>query len=197
MQFVYYLDFITHISLWTQYRIAALKLDVPRLWIDGDDFNAPLPGAPIASGIRMMHFPRMIVPAAFALALAAGAAVAQEAAPAGALNIELNEVAPSQKGCKLTFVAGNAFVQNLSKVSFEFVIFDQKGLVERMAVLDFRDLPAGKTKVRQFDLPGTNCEAVKSLLINDAPACVGDGVEGDACMKGLKTGSKSPVELKG
>lgn len=145
----------------------------------------------------MMHLPRMIVPAAFALVLAAGGAVAQEAAPGGALNIELNEVAPSPKGCKLTFVAGNAFAQSLSKVSFEFVIFDQKGLVERMAVLDFRDLPAGKTKVRQFDLPGTNCEAVKSLLINDAPACVGDGVQGDACMKALKTGSKSPVELKG
>lgn len=143
----------------------------------------------------MMHLSRMVVPVA--LALAASGAGAQDAAPAGALNIELNEVAPSQKGCKLTFVAGNEFAQSLSKVSFEFVIFDQKGLVERMAVLDFRDLPAGKTKVRQFDLPGTNCEAVKSLLINDAPACVGDDVEGDACMKGLKTGSKSAVELKG
>lgn len=145
----------------------------------------------------MMHLSRMVVPVALALALAASGAGAQDAAPAGALNIELNDVAPSQKGCKLTFVAGNEFAQSLSKVSFEFVIFDQKGLVERMAVLDFRDLPAGKTKVRQFDLPGTNCEAVKSLLINDAPACVGDGVQGDACMKGLKTGSKSAVELKG
>ena len=56
-----------------------------------------------------------------------------------------------------------------------------------MAVLDFRDLPTGKTKVRQFDLPGTKCEAVKSLLINDAPVCTGDGVAKDACMKALKT----------
>jgi hypothetical protein len=77
------------------------------------------------------------------------------------------------------------------------VLFDEKGLVERMAVLDFRDLPAGKTKVRQFDLSGTKCEAVKSLLINDAPVCTGDGVAKDACMKALKTGSKSSVELKG
>jgi hypothetical protein len=138
-----------------------------------------------------------IVSVAFAALLAAGTVKAQETAPAGGLSIELNEVTPSQKGCKLTFVAGNAFAQSLSKVSFEFVIFDQKGLVERMAVLDFRDLPAGKTKVRQFDLPGTNCDAVKSLLINDAPACVGDGVQPGACMSGIKTGSKSAVELKG
>lgn len=138
-----------------------------------------------------------IVSIALAALIAATNANAQEAVPAGGLTIELNEVAPSQKGCKLTFVAGNAFAQSLSKVSFEFVIFDQKGLVERMAVLDFRDLPAGKTKVRQFDLPGTSCDAVKSLLINDAPACVGDGVQPGACMSGIKTGSKSAVELKG
>ncbi|ACP26213.1 hypothetical protein NGR_c24560 [Sinorhizobium fredii NGR234] len=126
-----------------------------------------------------------------------GIAVAQEATGASGLTVELNEIAPSEKGCKLTFVAGNGLQQSLSKVSFEFVLFDQKGLVERMAVLDFRDLPAGKTKVRQFDLSGTKCEAVKSLLINDAPACVGEGVDKGACMTGLKTGSKSAVDLKG
>lgn len=132
-----------------------------------------------------------------ALFHSAPASVAQESPASGNLTVEINELAASEKGCKLTFVAGNGMPQSLSKVSFEFVLFDQKGLVERMAVLDFRDLPAGKTKVRQFDLPGTKCDAVKSLLINDAPVCDGDGVVKDACMKALKTGSRSSVELKG
>jgi opacity protein-like surface antigen len=142
------------------------------------------------------HLSRFALSSVVAVLLTAGAAAAQDAAPAG-LTIELNEIAPSEKGCKLTFVAGSALAQSLSKVSFEFVLFDQEGRVERMAVLDFRDLPAGKTKVRQFDLPGTKCEAVKSLLVNDAPACVGEGVDKNACMTGLKTGSRSAVELKG
>jgi hypothetical protein len=142
------------------------------------------------------HLSRLALSSAVSVLLAAGAAAAQDSAAAG-LMIELNEIAPSEKGCKLTFVAGSALAQSLSKVSFEFVLFDQQGRVERMAVLDFRDLPAGKTKVRQFDLPGTKCEAVKSLLINDAPACVGEGVDKNACMTGLKTGSRSAVELKG
>jgi hypothetical protein len=142
------------------------------------------------------HLSRLALSSAVSVLLAAGAAAAQDSAAAG-LMIELNEIAPSKKGCKLTFVAGSALAQSLSKVSFEFVLFDQQGRVERMAVLDFRDLPAGKTKVRQFDLPGTKCEAVKSLLINDAPACVGEGVDKNACMTGLKTGSRSAVELKG
>lgn len=142
-----------------------------------------------------MKFVRLL-PLALASILTSGVgAFAQDAS--GNLTVEINELAPSEKGCKLTFVAGNGLAQKLTKVSFEFVLFDEKGLVERMAVLDFRDLPAGKTKVRQFDLPGTKCESVKSLLINDAPVCTGEGVAKDACMKVLKTGSKSSVELKG
>jgi hypothetical protein len=145
----------------------------------------------------MMKFDRLL-PLALVVAFYPGTAtLAQDAGTSGNLVVEINDLSPSDKGCKLTFVAGNGLPQSLSKVSFEFVLFDEKGLVERMAVLDFRDLPAGKTKVRQFDLSGTKCEAVKSLLINDAPVCDGDGVAKDACMKVLKTGSKPSVELKG
>lgn len=145
----------------------------------------------------MMKFVRLLSLAVLVASCSATAALAQDSGTSGNLSIEINDLAPSEKGCKLTFVAANELPQALSKVSFEFVLFDEKGLVERMAVLDFRDLPAGKTKVRQFDLPGTKCEAVKSLLINDAPVCAGDGVAKDTCMKALKTGSKSAVELKG
>nr|WP_276121001.1 hypothetical protein [Pararhizobium qamdonense] len=144
-----------------------------------------------------MKFSRLLSLTVLTALSTAAPALAQDAAATGTLSIEINDLTPSEKGCKLTFVAANALPQSLSKASFEFVLFDEKGLVERMAVLDFRDLPAGKTKVRQFDLPGTKCEAVKSLLINDAPVCAGEGVAKDACMKALKTGSKSPVELKG
>ncbi|HTO34537.1 MAG TPA: hypothetical protein VL202_25695 [Pararhizobium sp.] len=143
----------------------------------------------------MMKFNRLLPLALVAILSSGAGAAAQDSS--GSLTVEINELAPSDKGCKLTFVASNGLAQELAKVSFEFVLFDGKGLVERMAVLDFRDLPAGKTKVRQFDLPGTKCESVKSLLINDAPVCTGEGVAKDACMKILKTGSKSSVELKG
>ena len=140
---------------------------------------------------------RTLLLSAFLSVAAVSGAAAQEASAAKGLDVELNALASSQKGCLFTFVAGNGLAQDLSKVSFEFVIFNHKGTVERLALLDFRDLPAGKTKVRQFDLPGTKCEAVKSLLINDAPVCTGEGVAKDTCMKALATGSKLPVELKG
>lgn len=143
-----------------------------------------------------MRFHTKVIFAVLGFCVAAGPSVAQDA-PEKKLTIELNALSPSQKGCKLTFVAGNDLPQPIAKVSFEFVLFDAKGLVERMAVLDFRDLPSGKTKVRQFDLPGTQCDAVQSMLINDAPVCEGEGLDKAACMKSLLPSSKSPVSLKG
>ena len=132
------------------------------------------------------------------LAALAAPVAAQEAAPqAKGLNVELNALAPSERGCLFTFVAGNAMAQSLNKVSFEFVVFNEKGTVERMVVLDFRDLPQGKTKVRQFDLPGTKCDSVKRLLINDAPVCEGEGVTDGACMAGIVTRSNTAATFEG
>ncbi len=140
--------------------------------------------------------PRILLLSALMSAAAACGAAAEEAAAKG-LDVELNALAPSQKGCLFTFVAANGFAQNVSKVSFEFVIFNDKGTVERLALLDFRDLPAGKSKVRQFDVPGIKCETVKNLLINDAPVCEGEGLDKSRCMDGIATRSKAAAGLEG
>ena len=130
-------------------------------------------------------------------AAAVTGAAAEEAGVPKGLEVELNALAGSQKGCLFTFLAANHFAQSLSKVSFEFVIFNDKSTVERLALLDFRDLPAGKSKVRQFDVPGIKCETVKNLLINDAPVCEGEGVEKSRCMDGIVTRSKASAGLEG
>ena len=148
----------------------------------------------ILSGEPMIR--RTLILSALA-AMAPVAALAQDAAPAKGLEIELNALAASQKGCLFTFVAGNGLGANVSKVSFEFVIFNDKGTVERLALLDFRDLPAGKSKVRQFEVPNIKCETVKNLLINDAPVCEGEGIEKSRCMDGIVTRSKATAGLEG
>ncbi|MDX3927108.1 MAG: hypothetical protein QHC90_15035 [Shinella sp.] len=132
---------------------------------------------------------------ALAVSVATGASAQENAAKA--LTVELNTLAPSQRGCLFTFVAANNLETSVSKVSFEFVVFNEKNTVERMVVLDFRDLPQGKTKVRQFDLPGTKCENVKHLLINDAPVCQGDGLAEGACMAGIVTRSNASATFEG
>lgn len=134
---------------------------------------------------------------ALSVVLSAASAWSQDAQPAKGLQVELNAVAPSERGCIFTFVVGNQLEKSVASAKFEFVLFNGTGTVERMIVLDFRDLPQGKTKVRQFDLPGTQCDNVKRILINDSPVCEGEGIAAGACMSGIVTRSNTQVGFEG
>ncbi|TPL36285.1 hypothetical protein [Mesorhizobium sp. B2-4-6] len=116
-----------------------------------------------------------------------------QSAPAPALNLELNAAQPSDKGCRLTFVVNNTLGADLSKAAFEIALFNEAGIVDRLTVLDFKDLPAGKTKVTRFDLAGADCGKLSRVLINSATQCAGTGVEPAACMRGLKTSTRTAI----
>ena len=128
----------------------------------------------------------------FAMSLAMVPAWAQSA-PAPALSLELNAAQPSEKGCRLTFVVNNALGADLSKAAFEIALFNEAGVVDRLTVLDFKDLPAGKTKVTRFDLAGADCGKLSRVLINSATECAGTGVEPAACMRALKTSTRTTI----
>ena len=98
--------------------------------------------------------------------LAGTTAFAQGASTAPSLTVELNGLEPSSGGCRLTFLVRNGLGAALEKAAFEIVLFDKAGLVQRLTVLDFKDLPDGKTKVRQFDLEaafGGGCTLPENL----------------------------------
>ena len=136
----------------------------------------------------------LIFSAAVATAISWGAA-AQEATAgsASALSLELNGAQPSDKGCRLTFVVKNELGADLSKAAFEIALFNEAGVVDRLTVLDFRDLPAGKTKVTRFDLAGTDCAKISRILINSATECAGSGIEPAACRRALKTSTRAGI----
>lgn len=133
-----------------------------------------------------------------ALAQDANAAAAPASAVPAAvhkLNVELNALAPSQKGCMMTFVAENDMATPINKISFELAFFNDKNAVDRVTVLDFRDLPLGKKRVRQFDMPGVKCETVSRIIINDTPVC--DGPAAGECKAALTTRSQISVPFEG
>ncbi|RCS24279.1 hypothetical protein DUT91_08260 [Phyllobacterium salinisoli] len=141
-----------------------------------------------------------VLTAALAFSLgAAGRAPGQESpqgtSQAPALSLELNALDTSEKGCRLTFVAANEMNVQLDKVTFEMVLFNAEQRVERLALLDFKTLPAGKTKVRRFDLANIACDSISRILINDATECSGEGLAEGACIRQLKTSSKSSVRF--
>jgi hypothetical protein len=133
------------------------------------------------------------------VAMAAGfPTLAQQATPApaaGKLNVELNALTPSAKGCMMTFVAENDMATAINKISFELAFFNDKSAVDKLTVLDFRDLPVGKKRVRQFDMPNVKCEAVTRVIINDTPVC--DGPATGECKAALTTRSQITVPFEG
>ena len=126
------------------------------------------------------------------LVAAASAVSAQYAAPP-TLALELNSLQPSEKGCRLTFVVTNNLGADLANAAFEIALFSDAGVVDRLTVLDFNELPAGKTKVARFDLAGTDCAKVSRVLINHTTECVGTGIDPHACQRQLKPETRSGI----
>jgi hypothetical protein len=135
----------------------------------------------------------LILSAAVATAFSWDATAQQAAKPAPALSLELNRAQPTDKGCRLTFVIVNHLGADLDNAAFEVALFNTEGVVDRLTVLDFKDLPAGKTKVTRFDLPDTDCSKISRVLVNNATDCAGKGIEPNACMEDLKTDSKATI----
>lgn len=134
-----------------------------------------------------------------AVSLASSAAIpqawAQETAPAPALAVELNAVQPTDKGCRFTFVVTNGLGGTVASAAFELVLFDKAGMVSRLTIVDFKDLPDGKTKVRQFDFSGVDCGNLGRVLVNDATQCSGEGIEERACIASLRTSTRTDIEF--
>jgi len=113
------------------------------------------------------------------------------------LSLELNAVQDVGGACRLTFLARNETEAAIDQAVFETVIFDTSGGVVSLSLFDFRDLPANRPRVRQFDLPGIACDTVGQALINGASSCVVDGAENNVCHKSLLLSSRLAIELLG
>ncbi len=127
--------------------------------------------------------------------VAGGPALAQTGAPGPSLALELNAIEPGDGGCRFTFVIANRLAAALDKAAFEIVLFDKAGMVDRLVTLDFKALPQGKTRVRQFDLPGVDCAGVGRVLLNDATRCEGAGVDATACLRTLEPSTRTAIEF--
>lgn len=127
------------------------------------------------------------------LVLSAQAAAAQDAP---AISVQLNSAQPSEGGCRLSFLASSD--KTLEQLVFEAVLFTSAGEVDRLTLFDLQDLPAGRARVRQFDVQGLACEGLGQVLVNGLQACSGEGLDPAQCLQGLSVSSRvEGVELAG
>ena len=130
-----------------------------------------------------------------ALALICSHAAAEEAGPF--LTVHLNAQATGEAGCLLTFLIDNAHPDEIESTVFETVLFDKEGQVDRLTLFDFGALPAGRPRVRQFQLDGLACEDLGKVLINGASTCRVGGKDSAICTDSLKLHSSTAAELIG
>lgn len=130
--------------------------------------------------------------------LAATCALAAPAAAQDAkLTLELNSARDVEGACRLSFVVENELPTNITSLVFETVIFTSDAQVERLTLFDFQAVPSGRPRVRQFDLSGTACAGVGSILINGVEACSGDALTPDTCQNALTLSSRTDIGVDG
>lgn len=148
---------------------------------------------------RRAPFRNLLSALPIALALAAGPALAQdeaaapEAEAAGAIRIELNRLDPQPGACRISLVTENTSQEDVARLVLEAVGFNRDGRVAVISLLTLQELPAGRMRVRSFDLPGVDCPVLGRLLINDSTCSPEDAA---VCARPLVLGSLVDVEVR-
>lgn len=119
--------------------------------------------------------------AAATLAVLAGPAAAQTegddtAAEAEAgMRVQLNKLAPVENACRIYLVFENRTGAAFDAYTLDLVMFDTEGAILQRLAVEAGRLPAGKTLVKPFDMPDTECGRIGKLLLNDVMTCKGPG----------------------
>jgi len=112
------------------------------------------------------------------------------------LRIELNGAESVDNACRLTFLMHNTFASDVNSLSFELAVINKQGLVTGLLLLRSGLLPQKMERVKQFDLPQTQCETVDRLLINTLVECEAQGIDMAQCRAALKASSKIDIGLQ-
>ncbi|AXS41662.1 hypothetical protein [Breoghania sp. L-A4] len=127
------------------------------------------------------------------LAAPVSPAAAQEAAKG--IHFELNKAETVNGTCRVTLVTRNDMASALKAFSVDLVVFDDAEGVAGYAAIDIGALPAGKTRVRQYDVAKGDCGGFSRFLVNDVRACEGASGEVQDCLGALRLSSRTKIDL--
>ena len=137
---------------------------------------------------------RLGTAAAFAVGVLGLVAAPAYADPVS-ISVELNKLEPQDKGCRAYIVVDNTSSTGYQAMKLDLVIFQPDGVIGRRVAVDLAPLKPSKKTVKLFDLDGTQCDKIGSLLINDIVECKSDAGPVDQCLAGLKVTSLTSVQL--
>ncbi len=116
---------------------------------------------------------------------------------ASGLAIELNAVSKAPGGCHLTFQIRNTTPADIDRLVYEGAFFTNAGILDRLALFDFGEIPADARRIRHFTAPGLDCETLGRVFLAEASICETSGSAGSACGEVPQLTSRTDVEVRG
>lgn len=113
----------------------------------------------------------------------------------GGITVELNKLETVGKDCRIYMVFSNATKNPIAGYKPDLVFFGTDGVIADRLIVEGGPLPAGKTRVKLFDLAGLGCGALGHILLNDIRACDGADLRPDRCLSMTRTASRAKVEF--
>lgn len=127
--------------------------------------------------------------------LVAGDAMAQSAAPAQKVGVELNKLEDQDKGCRAYFVFDNPTATSFESFKLDLVMFGSEGVIQRRLAVEAAPLRAEKKTVKLFDIAGMPCASISSVLLNDVLTCRDRSGEQQDCIARVAVGSRVSATL--
>ena len=126
-----------------------------------------------------------------------GLAGAQEASAEQRLSVELNAADTVGESCRLSFFLRNLTEQDIDQFVVETVLFSKEGQVVLLTLFDFAEIPVGRPRVRQFQVPDTSCDSLGMVLVNGVDTCKMGGQDTGLCSSVLDVSHRTDIALEG
>ncbi len=123
------------------------------------------------------------------------ALLAAPMAQAQSLTVELNKLEDVATSCQAFFLFQNARTENLTSFEMSLAILSPDGIIDRLLTIDAAPLPAGRTTLKLFEIPDTQCADIGEILLHDIPACKPQNGDALDCFSFLELNSRAAAPL--
>jgi len=133
---------------------------------------------------------------AYAAATSAFFAISMPAmAEPGDVAIELNKLEPQGQACRAYVVVTNKSDRDYQSLNLDLVLFRTDGVIGKRFAINLAPISPGKRIVKLFDIDGTPCDQVGSVLINDVLECKTAAGPSDDCLKDIAVSTLTKAQL--
>ena len=98
-------------------------------------------------------------------------------------------------GCRAFFLFRNDTDLALEAFEMSLAVLDAQGVIDRLLTIDAAPLPAHRTTLKLFEIPGLGCDQITEILMHDIPTCKPQNADPVDCYSFLALASKAGARL--